>query len=120
MGVAQLDASVFCIHGHLNLNDSKTVKDWCLMVEIFRSHLNLEKGQRRRKDPLTFESDKSRIWCNQKSKRSIVGTKNIRSIVFLLILVRFRNVDGSYQSDLSNANSYIDQQVMSGHQSLRL
>lgn len=82
MGVAQLDASVFCIHGHLNLNDSKTVKDWCLMVEIFRSHLNLEKGGKKKKDPLTFESDKSRICCNQKSKRSIVETKNIRSIVF--------------------------------------
>lgn len=49
MGVAQLDASVFCIHGHLNLNDSKTVKDWFLMVEIFRSHLNLEKGEKKKK-----------------------------------------------------------------------
>lgn len=54
MGVAQLDASVFCIHGHLNLNDSKTVKDWCLMVEIFRSHLNLEKGEKKKKRSTYF------------------------------------------------------------------
>lgn len=49
MGVAQLAASVFCSLGHLNLNDSKTVKDWCMMVEIFRSHLNLEKGKKKKK-----------------------------------------------------------------------